>query len=168
MTAENNHLKISFCPKQLTSAAYHRLKPSLILCLSTSRICRHDPCFLFSTKLNKQLFFAPGGGALQAGRRLFQHEGGDPVTGLWFGLFRELGGCGHACTPPAGELRQRDQQCKSEWRVHYRTQPNCTSAFWAQLLQQWPFPCLHFWCSHWYDKLRGRFYVLCSLWCTVA
>lgn len=94
------------------------------------------------------LFFS-GGGALQAGGGLLQHEGGDPVQGFWSWLFRELRRCGHAGTSPAGKLCECNQQCKSKWRVHRRSQSNCASTVWAQLLQQWPFPCLHFWRNHW-------------------
>lgn len=107
----------------------------------------------------KYIYFAPGGCALQAGGRLLQHEGGDPVAGFRSGLFRKLRGCGHARPPPAGKLRQCDQQRKPQWRVHDRTEPNRAGAFRAQLLQQRPFPCLHFWCNHWYVVLRGCFFV---------
>lgn len=113
-------------------------------------------CFCFFCSL------ISGRGAFQAGGGLFQHEGGDPVKGFWPWLFGELGRCGHAGTSPAGKLRECNQQCESQRGVDRRSQSDCTSTVWAQLLQQWPFPRLHFWCNHRYVEPGGEV-VLCDL-----
>lgn len=103
---------------------------------------------------------ASGSSAVEAGGGLFQHEGGDSVTWLWPGFLGELRGRGDACSAPPRELCQRDQQRESQRGVHYRPQPYCTSALWAQLLQQWPFPRLHFWCNHRYVTLLSYQWIL--------
>lgn len=115
----------------------------------------------FFVKVSKPVvsMFPSGSGSVQARGGLLQHERGDPVARLRLGLFRELWGCCHACPPPPGKMHQRDQQLQPQWRVHHRARPNRPGTFWAQLLQQRPFPRLYFWCDHWF--VYSRVYNLC-------